>query len=131
MSHEEKRGSLNQPIKSNIIDNDSAKMATGHGVIQGYNGIAVVDDKHQLIVWAEVFGDVNESGHLEEILEGVDETCRKSGIDKNIYRKVIVTADEYGGTGLRTYRRDEEIESVHLEEQVEGEFPMALVLHGS
>jgi len=52
-----------------------------------------VDDKHQLIVWAEVFGDVNESGYLEEILEGVDNTCRKSGIDKDIYRKVVVTAD--------------------------------------
>ncbi|MDC7223344.1 MAG: IS1182 family transposase [Spirochaetaceae bacterium] len=92
-THEDKLGSLNQPIKSNIIDNESAKMSTGHGVIQGYNGIAAVDDKHQLIVWAEAFGDANESGHLPEILEGVEKNCRESGIDKDVYKKVVVTAD--------------------------------------
>ncbi|MDC7219129.1 MAG: transposase [Spirochaetales bacterium] len=89
-THEEKRGSLNQPIKSNVVDNDSAKMSTGHGVIQGYNGIAAVDDKHQLIVWAEAFGDANESGHLPEILEGLEKNCRESGIDKDVYKKIFI-----------------------------------------
>jgi transposase len=68
----EKIGTQGKPIKSNIIDNESAKMSTGHGVIQGYNGIAAVDDKHQVVVWAEAFGNSNESGHLPEILEGLD-----------------------------------------------------------
>lgn len=36
--------------QSNITDPDSAKMSTNHGVIQGYNGIAVVDAKHQIVV---------------------------------------------------------------------------------
>ena len=31
----DKFGTQNQPIKSNIVDNDSAKMSTSHGVIQG------------------------------------------------------------------------------------------------
>lgn len=43
-------GVQNKPVISNITDNESAKMATGHGVIQGYNGIVALDDKHQLIV---------------------------------------------------------------------------------
>jgi hypothetical protein len=30
-------------------------MKCSHGVIQGYNGIAVVDDRHQVIVNAEAF----------------------------------------------------------------------------
>ena len=51
-------------------------MSTSHGVIQGYNGIAAVDDRHQVVVWAEAFGDSNESGHLPEILDGVDKNCR-------------------------------------------------------
>ncbi|MDA3811066.1 MAG: transposase, partial [Spirochaetaceae bacterium] len=92
-THEDRMGVQNKPIKSNITDNESAKMATGHGVIQGYNGIAAVDDKLQLIIWAETYGDANENRHLEEALDGIEENCRKSGIDKNIYNKVAVTAD--------------------------------------
>lgn len=53
-THEDKLGAAGTPIKSNITDNESAKLATSHGVIQGYNGIAAVDDKHQTIVWARL-----------------------------------------------------------------------------
>ena len=69
-SNDEKIGVQGKPVKSNIIDNESAKMSTSHGVIQGYNGIAAVDEDHQLIVWGEAFGDATESKHLPEILEG-------------------------------------------------------------
>ena len=68
-------------------------MSSSHGVIQGYNGIAAVDDKHQLIVWAEAFGDIHESGHFPEILDGIEENCIKSGVDKKILTKVKITAD--------------------------------------
>jgi Transposase DDE domain len=86
-------GSLKQPIKSNVASNESAKMSTGHGVLQGYNGIAAVDDKHQLIIFADAYGDINESGHLSEILEGIDESCKCSHIDDEIYNHVTITAD--------------------------------------
>ena len=46
--------------QSNITDNESAKMKTSHGVIQGYNGMALVDAKNQVVVQAEAFG----SGHV-------------------------------------------------------------------
>jgi hypothetical protein len=36
------------PPKSNVIDNDSAKMKTSHGTLQGYDGVATVDAKHQV-----------------------------------------------------------------------------------
>ncbi|MCK9170119.1 MAG: transposase, partial [Treponema sp.] len=42
-------GKRNKESQSNITDNESCKMKTGHGVIQGYNGQAVVDEKHQFI----------------------------------------------------------------------------------
>ena len=48
--------------KSNITDPHSAKMSTSHGVIQGYNGVAVVDDKHQIVVSAEAHGNGQEQG---------------------------------------------------------------------
>lgn len=91
--HEDRIGVQNKPVKSNIIDNESAKMSTSHGVVQGYNGIAAVDDKHQLIVWAGAYGDVNESRHLPEVLSEIEENCREAGIDDDIFRKVTVTAD--------------------------------------
>ena len=91
--NDERTGARGKPVKSNIVDNESAKMSTGHGVIQGYNGIAAVDNKNQIVVWAEVFGDSNESGHFPEILEGVDKNCKKAEVSKKIYEKVVITAD--------------------------------------
>ena len=49
-------GTNGKPIKSNRTDNDSAKMSTEKGVIQGYTGVAAVDAKHQIIVGAEAHG---------------------------------------------------------------------------
>ncbi|MEW8026001.1 MAG: hypothetical protein AB2805_13410 [Candidatus Thiodiazotropha sp.] len=43
-------------LKSNITDNQSAKMKTSHGVIQGYTGVAAVDSEQQIVVHAEAFG---------------------------------------------------------------------------
>src|SRR4030042_2733157 len=54
----------------NITDNESAKMKTGHGVIQGYNGLALVDAKHQIVVHAEAFGSGPEHDLLQPMLSG-------------------------------------------------------------
>ncbi|MHC4756771.1 MAG: transposase, partial [Planctomycetota bacterium] len=40
--NDDKMGKRGTPIQSNITDNESAKMKTSHGVIQGYNGVAMV-----------------------------------------------------------------------------------------
>ena len=52
---EPKIGKSGNEIQSNVTDNESAKMPTSHGVIQGYNAQALVDGKHQVIVHAETF----------------------------------------------------------------------------
>ena len=52
-----KIGKGREEIQSNVTDNQSAKMPTSHGVIQGYNAQAFVDGKHQVIVHAETFGN--------------------------------------------------------------------------
>jgi len=59
--------------KSNISDPQSAKMSTSHGVIQGYNGVAVVDEKHQIIVKAEAHGEGQEAHLLQPMLESTRE----------------------------------------------------------
>ena len=51
-----KIGAQGKELQSNVTDNDSAKMKTSHGTIQGYNGQALVDGKHQVVIHAEAFG---------------------------------------------------------------------------
>jgi transposase len=43
--HGDKVGATGRVKKSNVTDNESAKMASSKGVIQGYGGVAVVDGK--------------------------------------------------------------------------------------
>ena len=58
-----------QELKTNVTDPDSAKMATGKGVIQGYSAQAAVDSKHQVIVAADVIGSGSEQAMLLPMIE--------------------------------------------------------------
>ncbi len=65
MAHpNDRRGPSGGVRQSNTTDNDSAKLATGKGVIQGYTGVAAVDAKHQIIVDAQAHG----TGAKQELL---------------------------------------------------------------
>ncbi len=57
--------------KSNRTDNESAKMATDKGVIQGYTGVATVDAKHQIIVDAQAHGTGSEQELLLPVVEAL------------------------------------------------------------
>jgi transposase len=75
----DKLGVNGKPTKSHLYDNDSAKMVSSHGVIQGYNGQAVVDAKHQVVVAAEAFGEGSESKLLEPMLDSAEKTFEDLG----------------------------------------------------
>ena len=92
-THEERIGSQGKAVKSNIIDNESAKMPSSHGVIQGYNGVAVVDEKHQIVVDAQVFGEGHEARHLREVLDSVGQTFRALDASTDVLQQVVLTAD--------------------------------------
>jgi transposase len=71
---EDRKGARGSVRKSNRTDNESAKMATSKGVIQGYTGVAAVDSRHQLIVEAQAHGTGSEQELLlptVQALEGV------------------------------------------------------------
>lgn len=91
--NDDRIGSQGKPVKSNITDNQSAKMPSGHGVIQGYNGIATVDEKAQIVVDAQAFGDGHEAKHVGEVMDSVDKTFRKLDASRSIFKDVVVTAD--------------------------------------
>ena len=68
--NEDRRGSRNKIVQSNITDNDSAKLKTASGgVIQGFVGVALDDDKHQVIVSADAIGQNNERPALQTLIE--------------------------------------------------------------
>ncbi len=67
----DRRGVRGGIRKSNRTDNESAKMATGKGVIQGYTGVAVVYEQHQIIVDAQAHGVGQEQELLLPVLEAV------------------------------------------------------------
>jgi transposase len=60
--HEDKVGPRGRIKQSNITDNESAKMPSSKGVIQGYTAVAVVDRKHQIVINAEAYGEGQEQG---------------------------------------------------------------------
>jgi hypothetical protein len=67
----DRRGPTGGLRKSNLTDNESAKLSTDKGVIQGYSGIAVVDASHQIIVEAQAHG----TGAEQELLLSVLDAC--------------------------------------------------------
>jgi transposase len=100
---EEKAGHSNKPIKSNITDNDSAKMRTSHGVIQGYNGVAAVDDKHQIVLAAEAYGQAQEHGLLEPMIEQTHEALRhlKRSERSILHTKITADSGYHNNTALQ------------------------------
>jgi transposase len=81
-------------VKSNITDNESAKMTTSKGTIQGYNGVATVDKKHQIIIDAQAFGAGQEQHTLKPVLEKIEERYKRLNMSDDIYgSNVVVTAD--------------------------------------
>lgn len=64
-----KLGSNGKEIQSNVINNESVKMPSSHGVVQGYNAQALVDSKHQVILATEAFSSQDHE-NLAPMLEG-------------------------------------------------------------
>ncbi|MCP3901859.1 MAG: transposase [Desulfobacteraceae bacterium] len=91
-THEKKLGSQGTEVKSNITDPTSAKMTTSKGTIQGYNGIATSDDKHQIILQASTYGSVGEQQTLQPSIEAVKEQLEKLGT-VNAFKNTKFTAD--------------------------------------
>jgi transposase len=66
---DDRRGAKGAVRKSNRTDNDSAKMATAKGVVQGYTGVAAVDAAHQIIIEAQAHGTGSEQELLLPVVE--------------------------------------------------------------
>lgn len=79
--------------QSNITDNESAKIKSGHGIIQGYNAQALVDNKRQIIVAGEVFGQGGDNDLLKPILDSASDNFKNIGKSDDFIKNKKVIAD--------------------------------------
>jgi transposase len=114
-TNEPKRGKQGQELQSNVTDNESAKMHTAHGVIQGYNSQALVNAKHQVIVHAEAFGRGQDHGHVRPMLEGAKESTKAIGLGEEYFVGKILSADS-------NYHSDENLQTC-AQEQLDAYIP--------
>jgi transposase len=87
-----KIGAGGKEIQSNVTDNGSAKLATSHGVIQGYNANAIVDEKHQVVVHSLAIGKGEDSTHMEPMLDGAEERLEAIGWEEPL-KDMQISAD--------------------------------------
>jgi transposase len=114
-SNSDRPGSRGRIVQSNVTDNESVKMKTSHGVLQGYNGMAVVDSKHQVVTNAEAFSEGQDYNLLKPALEGTKEHFNAIGIGGDVLQGAVVTAD----TGFYTTENLAYLES----EKIDGYIP--------
>lgn len=91
--NDDKLDKTGKAIKSNITDNDSAKIKTSHGVIQGYTGVTTVDSTHQVIVHAEAYGQGQEHDLLKPMVDGARENFQQIGKDHDVFAIAKLSAD--------------------------------------
>jgi transposase len=104
--HEDKVGKSGRVKQSNITDNESAKMLSGKGVIQGYTAVAMVDGKHQIVVHAQAHGEGQEHGLLIPMIEGARKQFRR-----DLFKSAAVLADAgYCSEENAKYLSDEHID---------------------
>src|SRR5512134_3506951 len=67
----DRKSAKGNPRLSNLTDNESAKMPTDKGVIQGYTGVAALDERNQIIVEAQAHGTGSEQELLLPVAEAL------------------------------------------------------------
>lgn len=74
---DDKIGRRGKPVKSNLTDNDSAHIRTGNqGALQGYAGIAIADDQHQIICVGHATGE-SEQSTFKPLVKKLKSTLRE------------------------------------------------------
>ena len=98
---DERRGAKGAIRKSNRTDNESAKMATSKGVLQGYTGVAAVDSAHQIIVEAQAHGTGSEQELLMPVVKALHAPRTKD---------TLITAD----AGYHSEANLEQLAAMHV-----------------
>lgn len=108
-------------VQSNITDNESAKIKSSHGMIQGYNGVATVDSKHQIIVQAEAYGSGHEHGLLKPSVEAAFEHLQ---MQEEAQKEVCILADSgFYDTETLSYLAENQLDGYIVDQQFRSRDP--------
>lgn len=101
------KGKRPKEVQSNITDNESAKMTTSKGTIQGMVCVTASDEKHQIIIESQVFGQGQST--LKPMVEGI-----RGRLGENVFdASVVLTADTgFSSEGNMEYLFEENINAV-------------------
>lgn len=102
-------GKSQKEVQSNITDNESAKMSTSKGTIQGYNAVTAADEKYQIIISAEAFGAGAEQHTLVPTIESIEFNL---GIDLGSSNTVVTADTGFSSEETMKYLFDREIDAV-------------------
>ena len=110
-NREPKRGRDGKEIQSNAVDNESVKMPSSHGVVQGYNAQALVDSKHQVILAAEAFA-TQDHENLKPMLDGAKKNLLAIGKEPTFFEGKELSADSnYHSLNSLTICKDEKLDA--------------------
>jgi transposase len=102
-------GKRKNEVQSNITDNESCKMTTSKGTIQGVNCQTAADESHQIIVASEVYGVGPDQSLLQPMVENIRESL---GVDV-LGSGALLTADTgYSSEENMKYLYEENIDAV-------------------
>ena len=111
-NNDDKKGKRKKIIKSNITDNESAKMKTSHGTIQGYNCQALVDKKHQIICCPDVSGKGTDTENFELVIESGKKIMYKiTSNDDYFLNKIVIADNGYYSNETLNYVDDKNIDA--------------------
>jgi hypothetical protein len=113
-SNDKKIGRHGKEMKRTITENESAKMSTSHGGLQGYTAQAVVDGTNQVIVAAEAFGDGQDGQHLSLMMPGLKENMEAIGHGEDSFagKQFLADSNYFSDTNLKT------CEDAHLDASI-------------
>ena len=77
-------------------------MTSSKGTIQGYNGIAINDDKHQIILQAQTCGSVGEQQTLQPAIEQLNQQLDKLNAAKNDDKSLGMTTRFTADSGFNS-----------------------------
>jgi transposase len=117
VENDPKIGSTGKEIQSNVTDNESAKMATSHGVLQGYNANAMVDDKNQIITSAQVFGSGTDTKAMAPMLEEARNNLEAAGIEEPLEGKTVSADTGYYSVENLEACEDEKVDAYVPDQQ--------------
>lgn len=109
--NERRMGGRGKEKKSNVTDNESAKMKSSHGIIQGYNGLSMVDSKHQVVVCAGAYGENSDVNLLAPCLDEAKANMAHIGKGKDYFKNRKLLADT-GFSSEANYKALAEVEQI-------------------